>query len=191
MTDGVCRKCRREGTKLFLKGERCMSPKCAFARRSYVPGMYFDRSQRLSEYGIHLRAKQKVKRIYGMREREFRRFFDEAKKEKNTGLVLLQKLECRLDNVVCKVGWAVSIASARQLVSHGHITVNGKTVDVPSYVVRIGDTVELKKRLWDIPGKQVPWIDITKDSCTIKSYPTREMIDPGIEENLIIEFYSR
>lgn len=187
----TCRLCRREGVKLFLKGEKCLSVKCPFAKRPYAPGMYYDRAKKLSDYGIHLREKQKVKRLYGMGENQFKRFFKLASLEKNKGLAFLQLLERRLDNILIKCGWAISPNSARQIISHGHIFVNGRKMDISSYIVSKGDVIELRKRLWEIKVPKVSWLEITGTNCTVKDYPTREMIDPGIKENLIIEFYSK
>src|SRR5499426_4464921 len=144
-TDPVCRLCRREGMKLFLKGERCFTDKCAIERRNYPPGQHGQGRHKFSEYSVQLREKQKVKRIYGVLERQFRRYFQLAERSKGiTGEVLLQTLERRLDNVVYRLGFAPSRPMARQLVAHGHFTVNGRNVHVPSYLVKAGDAVSLK-----------------------------------------------
>lgn len=145
-TGPVCRLCRREGVKLFLKGERCETPKCAIERRPYAPGMQRTRRVKLSDYGVRLREKQKVKRYYGVFERQFRRFFDIARRKPGaTGDTLLSLLERRLDNVVHRLGFAVNRRQARQMVAHGHILVNGRRVTVPSYLVRPGDVITVKK----------------------------------------------
>ncbi len=139
--------CRREGTKLFLKGSRCDTPKCAFERRDSPPGMNTFRRGKLTDYGIHLREKQKVKRYYGVLERQFRKYFKQAERAKgNTGEVLMSLLERRLDNIICRLGFGQSRAQARQIISHGHVTVNGSRVDVPSYLTRPGDVIRVKVR---------------------------------------------
>lgn len=146
-TGPVCRICRREGSKLFLKGARCDTPKCAFERRDTPPGMSAARRGKLTDYGVHLREKQKVKRYYGVLERQFRRYFDIADRSKgNTGEALMGLLERRLDNIICRLGFAASRAQARVLVRHGHVTVNGRRVDIPSYLVRVGDVIAPKNR---------------------------------------------
>ena len=146
-TDPVCKLCRREGIKLFLKGSRCDSPKCAIDRRNVAPGMHGYRRGKPSEYGIRLREKQKLKRFYGLLERQFRRYFEIASRApENTGEQLLTTMERRLDNVIHRLGFAPSRAAARQLVAHGHVTVNGKACDIPSVLLRAGDTVAVKPR---------------------------------------------
>jgi small subunit ribosomal protein S4 len=146
-TGPVCRLCRREGMKLFLKGTRCDTPKCAFERREAPPGMQTYRRPKLTDYGLHLREKQKVKHFYGVLERQFRKYFERAERTKgNTGQTLMSLLERRLDNVVYRLGFGLSRAQARQLISHGHITVNGRRVDVPSYLTRPGDAIRVKPR---------------------------------------------
>jgi small subunit ribosomal protein S4 len=146
-TGPVCRMCRREGAKLFLKGVRCETPKCAFERRQNPPGMHTYRRGKLTDYGIHLREKQKVKHYYGVLERQFRMYFRRAERAKgNTGKVLMSLLERRLDNIVHRLGFGLSLAQARQIVRHGHIQVNGKRVDIPSYQVRVGDVIMVKDR---------------------------------------------
>lgn len=143
----VCRLCRREGVKLFLKGARCDTPKCAVERRESVPGMHSFRRGKMTDYGIHLREKQKVKKYYGVLESQFRRYFAEAERGKgNTGEALMVLLERRLDNIVHRLGFAHSRAQARQIIGHGHITVNGRRVDIPSYLVRAGDVIRVKNR---------------------------------------------
>ncbi len=208
-TDAVCKLCRREGMKLFLKGERCFTPKCAIERRNYPPGQHGPtrRSRRkVSDFGRQLREKQKVRRIYGVYERQFRRYFRQAVKAKGmTGEALLQLLERRLDNVVYRIGLASSRAQARQLVTHGHIMVNGHKVDIASYSVRPGDVIQVNdtsrkkgyfKDLAEEFGKrQTPpkWlsVDPEKMSATVVALPEREDIDITINEQLIVEYYSR
>ena len=202
-----CRLCRREGMKLFLKGERCYSDKCAFERRSYPPGQHGQAQMRAkrSDYGIRLREKQKVKRIYGVSEKQFKRYFDRADRMKGqTGHNLLQLLECRLDNVVYRLGFASSRTQARQMVSHGFFKVNGRTVDIPSYQVKPGDVIELKEKyrqnqfvldnLEAVIRRGVPqWLELDKDNFkgVVKALPTREDVTMPIQEQLIVEFYSR
>ncbi|HUT91147.1 MAG TPA: 30S ribosomal protein S4 [Thermoguttaceae bacterium] len=153
-TGPVCRMCRREGAKLFLKGIRCDTDKCAFERRQNPPGMHTFRRGKLTDYGVHLREKQKVKHYYGVLERQFRRYFQRAERTKgNSGKVLMSLLERRLDNIVCRLGFAASRAQARQLIRHGHIVINGGRVDVPSYQVRPGDVITVKNR-----PKSVEWV---------------------------------
>ncbi|HVC94239.1 MAG TPA: 30S ribosomal protein S4 [Pirellulales bacterium] len=154
-TGPVCRLCRREGMKLFLKGTRCDTPKCGFERRENAPGMHQYRRGKLTDYGVHLREKQKVKHYYGILERQFRRYFTEAQRSKgNTGATLMSLLERRLDNVVHRLGFGQSRAQARQLVCHGHITVNGRRVDVPSYLLKPGDVVRVKNRAKSLQAVQ-------------------------------------
>lgn len=201
-----CRQCRREGEKLFLKGERCYTQKCAVFRRSYAPGIHGLASARkkTSDYGVQLRAKQKVKRIYGVLEKQFRNYYEKAdSKQGLTGEVLLQLLEMRLDNVVYRMGFASSRRLAKQIVGHGHFTVNAKKVDVPSYSVKVGDKIEVKKSsqknsyfteiVKKKPGEEVSWVlaDLSKLKGEVKSLPEREDIDPNINEQLIVELYSK
>lgn len=201
-----CRQCRREGEKLFLKGERCSSQKCAMIRRSYAPGMHglSGGRRKVSEYGVQLRAKQKVKRIYGILEKPFRNYYHKAESKNGlTGELLLKILEMRLDNVVFRMGFAPSRRLARQLVGHGHFTVNGKKVDIPSYEAKAGDKIEVKKssqgnayftELKEKKGKdEAPWVlvDLSKLKGEVKSTPQREDIDPSINEQLIVELYSK
>ncbi len=204
--DAVCRLCRREGMKLYLKGEKCYSPKCILEKRPYPPGKSSDRGARrakASDYGIRLREKQKARRIYGVMERQFRRYFDMASREKGlTGENLLRLLERRLDNVVYRLGFASSRREARQLVSHGHFLVNGRSTNIPSYLVRVGDEIKVKDRSKDIEPIQrglsyertVPsWLDLDKEALSGKvvDLPKREDIDIEINEQMIVEFYSR
>ena len=204
--DAKCRLCRREGMKLFLKGTRCMSDKCAMERRSYAPGEH-GKSRRAKEtnYGQQLREKQKARRIYGVLERQFRNYFYKAAASKGvTGETLLQFLETRLDNVVFRLGFAPNRASARQLVSHGHLSVNGKPVDIPSYLVKAGDEVSLREKsrklvvvqnaLEGRKGQSVPeWLDLSveKMSGRVLNIPTRASIPVPVNEQLIVELYSK
>lgn len=203
-TDAKCRQCRREGIKLYLKGAKCYSEKCPVARRQTAPGQHGTTRTRPSSYGIQFREKQKVKRSYGLLEKQFRRFFDVASSEKgNTGVRLLQLLEMRLDSVVYKLGFARSKFAARQLVTHGHITVNGKKIDIPSYVAKVGDVIAIKtssaaKDFTKIDAEELKefktpeWLEKGKGlTGRVAQIPSREMIDPGINEQLIVELYSR
>lgn len=204
-TGSVCRLCRREGVKLYLKGDRCYSDKCAIARRPSAPGQHGQVKKKASEYGIQLREKQKARRIYGVLEKQFARYFEMAERMKGiTGENLLQILERRLDNVVYRLGFASSRAQARQLVRHGHITVNGKRVNIPSYITNVGDVIAVKeksaskmehfKNLREGTGRAVvPWlqVDYEKLEGTILALPAREDIDVPIQEHLIVELYSR
>jgi len=204
-TGSVCRLCRREGTKLYLKGDRCYSDKCAFNRRPTAPGQHGQRRKKLSEYGLQLREKQKARRIYGVLEKQFERYYEQAERMKGiTGENLLQLLERRLDNVVYRLGFASSRAQARQLVLHGHITVNGNRVNIPSYLVDEGDVIAVReksasnmehfKALREGTDRViVPWlqVDYEKLEGTVSALPTREDIDVPIQEHLIVELYSR
>jgi len=204
-TDAVCRLCRREGEKLFLKGERCYTNKCSVTRRVYAPGQHGQQKKKLSEYGLQLREKQKARRFYGVLESQFRRYFEMAVKRKGiTGENLLQILESRLDNVVYRLGLATSRPEARQLVRHGHFTVNGQKVDIPSYLLKAGDVVAVRdkfknsekmKSIIEIAGgKVVPkWLEFDAENLTGKvvSLPEREDIDLPIKEHLIVELYSK
>lgn len=204
-TGPSCRQCRREGTKLFLKGEKCYTGKCPVVRRPTVPGQHGANRIKLSEYGIQLREKQKCKRLYGILETQFRNYFDEAASKKGvTGENLFRLLELRLDNVLYRLGYGASRKQARQIVRHSHVTVNGHKVNIPSYQVKVGDVVEIKdnsKKLDIIKGNAeagngqgVPsWlsVDIDKLSGKIVSLPKREEIDIPVKEHLIIEFYSK
>ena len=202
----VCRLCRREGEKLFLKGERCYTDKCAMERRPYAPGDHGQgRRRKLSEFGVQLREKQKVKRIYGVLENQFRRYFEKAEHQPGvTGDNFLQILESRLDNVVYRLGFATSRNEARQLVRHGHIKVNDRRVDIPSYQVNTGDKVVVKdsskdmKRMEEIvefnEAQEAPsWLetDLNQLEGKVLGEPVREDIDLPIQEQLIVEFYSR
>jgi len=205
-TGPVCKLCRREGMKLMLKGDRCMTPKCAFERRPFAPGMHgAKRARKLSDYGLQLREKQKARRIYGIVEKQFRKHYEEAQRRPGaTGENLLQILEMRLDNVVYRLGFADSRSQARQLVRHGHFNVNGRKTDVPSFLVKLGDNIVLREnsrakeyfktvqeeiRRHDAP----PWLtlDISSLSGKIVSVPSRGDIDATMEEQLIVEYYSR
>jgi small subunit ribosomal protein S4 len=206
-TKALCRLCRREGMKLFLKGDRCMTEKCAFSRRPYIPGMHHDnQKKKISEYGRQLREKQKVKRIYGVLERQFRRYFYEANRRPGeTGENLLKILETRLDNVVHKAGFTTSRRDARQLVSHGHVRINGKKVDIPSYEVKAGEKITLsekavnlervKKSLAEALKKRVTptWLDVNFDTkeAVVKNAPVRTDISIPVQEQLIVELYSK
>ncbi|BCS80861.1 30S ribosomal protein S4 [Anaerocellum diazotrophicum] len=200
-----CRLCRREGMKLFLKGDRCYTEKCAFARRPYPPGQHGQERKKLSEYGMQLREKQKVKRIYGVLETQFRRYFEMAEKMKGiAGENLLSLLERRLDNVVYRLGFASSRGEARLLVSHAHFKVNGRTVNIPSYIVKVGDVIEVdersksKTRFVEIKEKYAnkpspKWLEKDAENLVGKviALPTREDIDMPIREHLIVELYSK
>ena len=202
----VCRLCRREGMKLFLKGERCYSEKCAIERRNIPPGQQTQaRKQKLVGYGLQLREKQKVKRIYGVLEDQFRGYFAAAARARGiTGETLLQLLERRLDNVVYRLGLATSRPQARQLVRHGHFLVNGKKVDIPSYSVREGDAIAVIGRtqknptiehaMEEVKGRGIPdWLAFDPNTITgrVKSVPTREQINLPVQEQLIVELYSK
>jgi small subunit ribosomal protein S4 len=208
-TDAVCKLCRREGEKLFLKGERCFTPKCSFEKRAYAPGMHgkfgSSRPGRESDYSKQLRAKQKARRIYGVLEHQFRRYYRLAQKRRGlTGINLLQILETRLDNVVYRLGFAASRSQARILVSHGHFTVNGLKADVPSYVVNQDDvvtvregslgTVYFKGLREEAEARTVPtWLarDLNALSGRVLRLPERAEIDGNLNEQLIVEYYSR
>ncbi len=201
----VCRLCRREKMKLFLKGTRCYTPKCAVEKREYVPGMHGQGRQKLSDYGMQLREKQKVKRIYGVLERQFKFYFRRATKSKGvTGATLLASLEKRLDNVVYRMGIVTSRSEARQVVSHGHVTVNQRLVNVPSFQVKQGDAIlvngseKMKQRFKSVAEeakdqKKVEWleVDINHFKAVIKKLPERSDIQMPIQEQLIVELYSK
>ncbi|MFW9610902.1 MAG: 30S ribosomal protein S4 [Fluviibacter sp.] len=204
--DPKCRQCRREGEKLFLKAEKCFSDKCAIERRAYAPGQHGQRSgARLSDYGVHLRAKQKIRRIYGVLEGQFRKIFFEADRRKGqTGENLLQLLEARLDATTYRMGFAGSRAEARQLVRHNGILVNGKRVNIPSYTLKPGDVVELtegsraqlrvKAALEAAEGRGFPeWlsVDVKAGKGTFKAMPQRSELSPTLNEGLVIELYSK
>jgi small subunit ribosomal protein S4 len=206
--DAVCKLCRREGEKLFLKGERCVSPKCAFERRPYAPGSHGRSSQfrrKTSDYGLQLRAKQKARRVYGVLERQFRRYFHEAEQRRGlTGTNLLVMLESRLDNVVYRLGFASSRPQARQLVRHGHMEVNGQKVNIPSYLVKPGDVIMVRpisrRKMYfrdlaeDLPHRGVPeWLSRDDEAMMgrVMALPERKDIDVSFNEQLIVEYYSR
>lgn len=202
-TDASCRLCRREGQKLFLKGERCYSAKCAVDKRNYAPGQHGQSRKKISEYGLQLREKQKAKRFYGILETQFRNYFDKAAKKKGiTGENLLIMLETRLDNVIFRMGFASSRKEARQLVRHGHFTVNGQKQDIPSFTVKAGDVIKVKEKSTNSPkfkeirdmSISVPnWItvDVDKLEGKVVAMPRREDIDTPIAEHLIVELYSK
>ena len=205
-TDSVCRQCRRENLKLFLKGDRCYSDKCAFDRRGYPPGEHGERrGRKLSDYGIQLREKQKVKRMYGLSENQFHLFFERADRKKGiTGTNLLVLLERRLDNVVYRLGFANSRAQARQFVLHKHFFVNDKKVNIPSFLVRIGDTVGVREQSKKVEAIQasleavvrrgIPqWLDLEKDAMNgiVKGFPDREDLTMPMQEQLVVELYSK
>ena len=204
-TGAVCRLCRREGQKLFLKGERCYSEKCSVGLRGYAPGQHGQGRKKSSEYGMQLRAKQTARRFYGVQENQFHHYFEIAERKQGiTGDNLLRILESRLDNVVYRVGIASSRAEARQLVGHGHYEVNGKRVDIASYLLKAGDVVsiceksrsseKIKAVVEANSARPVPqWIDVDRDKLTAKviALPTREQIEAPVDEQLIVEFYSK
>lgn len=200
-TGAVCKLCRREGQKLFLKGERCYSDKCAIARRAYAPGQHGQNRKKVSEYGIQLRAKQKTRRYYGVLEGQFAHYFELATKmEGQAGENLLKLLESRLDNVVYRMGLATSRAEARQMVRHGHFTLNGHKANIPSILLKAGDVIEAKgtdkvKAMAEInASRPVPkWLEINKETLVGKviELPSREDIDLDVEEHLIVELYSK
>ena len=201
----VCKLCRREGMKLFLKGERCYTDKCSVTRRPYPPGQHGQGRVKLTEFAVRLREKQKVKRIYGVLENQFRRYFEMADRTRGiTGETLLQLLERRLDNVLYRLGLATSRAQARQLARHGHFTVNGRKVDIPSYSVKAGDVVTVIGRsqknptiehaIEEVKGRGIPeWLsfDASAIAGRIVSMPTREQINLPVQEQLIVELYSK
>lgn len=202
-TGPSCRICRREGVKLFLKGDRCYTGKCSISRREYAPGQHGQRRSKLSEYGLQLREKQKARKFYGVLESQFRKYFEMAVRRKGvTGENLLQILETRFDNVVYRLGYASSRSEARQLVTHGHFKINGKKVDIPSLLVNAGDVVEVKEKSREIPlikeiaesSRIVPkWLEINKETLVGKvvELPTRDEVDLPVKEQYIIELYSK
>ncbi|NLY84781.1 MAG: 30S ribosomal protein S4 [Tissierellia bacterium] len=203
-TGPVCRLCRREGMKLYLKGDKCFSDKCPVTRRSNAPGQHGQMRKKPTEYGMQLREKQKVKRFYGISESQMRKYFKMADKMKGiTGENLLRLLELRLDNVVYRMGFASSRAEARQLVTHGHFLVNGAKVDIPSVLLKVGDKIEVKEKsrssekFKDLvekhSGNTVKWVEVDIEQLrgSIVAEPTREDIDIPIEEHLIVELYSK
>lgn len=205
-TGPVCRLCRREGQKLFLKGDRCYTDKCALTRRAYAPGQHGQGRKKVSEYGIQLRAKQKTRRYYGVLESQFRHYYELATKVKEgkTGENLLAILETRLDNVIYRLGWASSRAEARQLVLHGHFRVNDKKVNIPSFLVKVSNEISISEKskssekikaiLEAQSSRPVPkWLNIDREACkaTMLEMPKREDIDLEVEETLIVELYSK
>ena len=204
-TGPVCKECRREGKKLFLKGDRCYTGKCALERRSYAPGQHGQNRSKNSEYGLQLRAKQAARRYYGIQEGQFHKYFLMAERKTGmTGENLLKICESRLDNVVYTLGWASSRAEARQLVTHGHFVVNGSKVDIPSYLLKAGDTVSIKSKSRDSvkikavleanASRPVPtWLSLDANNLEAKvvALPEREQITTPVEEHLIVEFYSK
>lgn len=204
-TGPVCKQCRREGKKLFLKGDRCYTGKCAIERRSYAPGQHGQNRSKNSEYGLQLRAKQQARRYYGVQEGQFHKYFLMAERKAGmTGENLLKICESRLDNVVYTLGWASSRAEARQLVTHAHYEVNGKKVDIPSYLLKAGDVVSIKAKSRDSvkikavleanASRPVPtWLDVDAENLSAKvvALPEREQIGAPVEEHLIVEFYSK
>jgi small subunit ribosomal protein S4 len=204
-TDPVCRICRREGLKLFLKGSRCYTKKCSFERRSTPPGMNTQRRRKVSEFGIQLREKQKVRKSYSVLEKQFRNYFEKAEQRKGmTGENLLRMLEMRLDNVVYRMGLASSRAQARQLVGHGHFAVNGKPTNIPSFATKVGDRIEVRESrrgreifktvTETIKSAQIPeWVSVDggKLAGSVLAEPVREQMPPEFNEQLVVEFYSR
>lgn len=204
-TDSVCKLCRREGQKLFLKGQRCYTDKCAVTRRAYAPGQHGQGRKKVSEYGLQLRAKQMTKRFYGVLEAQFRNYYELAtRKEGKTGDELLSILESRLDNVVYRMGWGSSRAEARQLIVHGHFLVNGKKVDIPSFLTKAGDVVSIRdasrksdkfKAILEAGASHpVPkWLDVNRETLEGKvvALPNRDEIDLPVDETLIVELYSK
>ena len=198
-----CRQCRREGRKLFLKGERCTTKKCAFERRPSLPGQHGSARKRVTEYGLQLREKQKVKRMYGILEKQFRKYYDDAVRMRGvTGANMLSLIERRLDNVVYRMGIGASRAECRQIVNHGHICVNGKRVDIASYRVAVGDVITIKENkqelemFKELKGMKIvmpKWLEFNTETLTgkILALPEREDIDTDIKEQLIVELYSR
>lgn len=203
--ESVCRLCRREGLKLFLKGDRCYSEKCAFERRGYAPGDHGQLRKKFSDYGVQLREKQKLKRMYGLLEKQFRGYFDKADRQKGiTGSNLLLFLERRLDNMVFRMGFANSRTEARQLVRHSHFLVSGKPVNIPSYLIKLGDEVQVREgsrkveRILEAMGtvarRGVPqWLEIDKANFrgVLKALPTREELTMPVREQLVVELYSK
>ncbi|MCD4813962.1 30S ribosomal protein S4 [bacterium] len=201
-----CRQCRREGMKLFLKGSKCSTDKCAFERRNYAPGQHKDTRSKLSDYGKQLREKQKLRRIYGLLERQFRRYYVWASSKQGvTGEIMLQYLERRLDNVVYRMGYAVNRLEARQLVNHGHLKVNGRKVDIASYLVKIGDKIEVKEKSRELKvvkqavesiarrGGVPEWLEVNPETMSgvFKMIPSKEAMAIPVEEQLIVELYSK
>ena len=204
-TGPACRLCRREGIKLFLKGAKCYTDKCPLEKRNYPPGQHGRRRAKISEYGLRLREKQKLKRIYGVSEKQFKRYFEMAEKQKGlTGENLIKLLERRLDNVVYRMGFATSRRDARQLIAHGHVVVNGRKVDIPSYLVKPGDVIEIREKSKDLERiKQAvelsefrgapSWIEVDYENLrgVFKAVPERSEVQIPVNETLIVEFYSK
>ena len=204
-TGAVCRLCRREGVKLYLKGDRCYSDKCAMANKAYAPGQHGQSRKKVSEYGIQLREKQKARRYYGVLESQFEKYYEMAAKAKGiTGETLLSILESRLDNVIYRLGFGLSRPEARQLVRHGHFTVNGRRVNIPSYLVKEGDVIAVKEtsrdkvKIKDVlestDGKVIPkWLDLDRNTmqARVVTLAQRDDIDLPLEEHLIVEYYSK
>lgn len=207
-TGPVCRLCRREGVKLYLKGDRCYTKKCAMERRAYAPGQHGQggmRNRKVSEFGIQLREKQKLRRFYGLQERQLLKYYTQASRKRGvTGEVLVQLLELRLDNVVYRLGIGASRAQARQLVMHGHVSVDGEKVDIPSYQLKPGQVVSVRERSKDrqviksnlegAEGRALPdWLEFDPEKLQgrVKELPSREQLDLDIREHLIVEYYSR
>ena len=202
--DAKCRLCRREGIKLFLKGARCFTDKCAIERRNYPPGQHGLNRGKLTAFGVQLREKQKAKRIYGVLEQQFRRYFESAERQKGaTGENLLKLLELRLDNVVYRLGFAASRRESRQMVAHGHFQVNGRKVSIPSYLTKVGDTVQLRPSSKHAPrvddnvnagrGQAPQWLELQPEARrgVVRSLPLREDIQIPVSEQLIVELYSK
>ncbi len=205
-TGAVCKLCRREGIKLFLKGERCNTDKCAFEKKGYIPGQHgLTRRRRDSNYAMQLREKQKIKRMYGVFEKQFKRYYEKAAREQGvTGTNLMQLLECRLDNVVYRLGFAASRKMARQLVRHGHFRVNGKKVNIPSYLVSSGDEIQVKDKSKKLAGvhesmkrvhgeHSLPWLVLDKANLVgvFVQIPEREQMGVDVNEQLVVELYSK
>lgn len=204
-TESVCRLCRREGLKLYLKGDRCYTPKCAVDRRAYAPGQHGQGRKKVSEYGLQLREKQKARRIYGVLEGQFRRYFEKAERQQGvTGENLLRLLERRMDNVIYRIGLGASRNEARQLVRHGHFTVNGHKVNIPSYLIKVGDVIAVRDKSKGSPRikelleraadrTQPEWLEYVADQARARvvALPVREQIDAPVKEHLIVELYSR
>jgi len=203
--ESVCRLCRREGLKLFLKGDRCYSDKCAFERRSYAPGDHGQMRKKYSDYGVQLREKQKLKRMYGLLERQFRGYFGKADRQKGiTGTNLLLFLERRLDNMVFRMGFANSRNEARQLVRHDHFLVNGKPVNIPSYLVDVGSEIQVREKskkvgrileaMDTVARRGIPqWLELDKDNFkgVVRTLPSREELVMPVQEQLVVELYSK
>ncbi len=204
-TESACRRCRREGLKLFLKGDRCYSEKCAYERRGYAPGEHGQIRKKFSDYGVQLREKQKLKRMYGVLEKQFRGYFEMADRQKGiTGTNLLVLLERRLDNMVFRMGFASSRTEARQLVRHNHFLVNSKPVNIPSYLVKTGDSIEIREgsrqveriieAMETVARRGVPsWLELDKENFRggIKALPSREELTMPVQEQLVVELYSK